>query len=188
MKLKHIIFANYCVYLTACTNQVTQLPTEFQLPEKVNFKGEEFVLAKKSQIDEMQHILYLPKGKKADPEHWQQGILFFLDKNSKQQTLVERSTLRLHSFQQKAKVETNIEITQNNELRTDVIYPPTERYKNVQLDVARGRNLVCGFGEMQYSEKRSDYAKNLQNLRSYRKDLMQLAIQFSKLNWQIQCK
>lgn len=92
------------------------------------------------------------------------GILFFLDKNSKNQTLEQRAAFRQASFAKKPELEAKVAIEQN-ELHSSVIYPPTERFNNVMLEVTRGRNLACGYGQIQFADKREvskAIAKNCQ--------------------------
>ncbi len=183
--LNTFILVNCCLFLTACVNQVSSSNT-FQIPHKIRFEGKEYVQASHNQLDEMQHLLYLPDDEKVDSEHWQQGMLIFLDKNSQHKTLAQRLALREKVFKQQPKTIAKLQVV-NDELHSEILYPPTSREQNIQLDVSRGRNLDCGFAEIQYATKRSNFAKNLPNLTAYKKDLIKLAEQFKKLNWQIKC-
>ncbi|MBV6541255.1 ABC transporter ATPase [Ursidibacter maritimus] len=163
--------------LSACS-----LPNKrFSLPDSVMFKGVEYQQVTHNQLDEMQQSLYLPVNSSKNPDDWQKGFLFFLDKNPQQRTLQQRLALREKSFANQANTQANLAITQD-ELRTEVIYPPTERFQNQQLEVSRGRDSQCGFSQMQFSDKRAVSAKNLQA------DLAELAIAFSKLPWLVECK
>lgn len=178
-----IVFVLLSLFLSACS--ITQ--SQFQLPEQINFQGKSYQKVTHNQIDEMQQLLYLPSQSEKNPENWQQGILLFLDKNAANKSLEERLTLRQNAFAKQSRTKANLVIEQN-ELRSQVIYPPTARFPDVLLEVSRGRNLTCGFGQMQFSDKRSVPAKNLQNLSSYQGSLRELAQQFAKLAWQISCQ
>lgn len=176
-------FAFFSFFLTAC-----QLKTsKFNLPDEVTFQHQRFDKVTHNQIDDMQQLLYLPADSSKDPENWQKGILLFVDKNSKGMSLSERAKLRQNSFAQQKDTKAKIEIIKG-ELRSEVIYPPTERFADVQLEVSRGRELQCGYAQIQFSDKRSVSANKKQNLTAYQHMLSQLAIEFSQLAWQINCK
>ncbi len=185
-KISFLILVNYCLFLTACVNQISSSST-FQIPHKIRFEGKEYVQASHNQLDEMQHLLYLPHNEKVTPEHWQQGILIFLDKNSQHKTLAQRLALREKIFKQQPKTIAKLQVV-NDELRSEILYPPTQREQNIQFDVSRGRNLNCGFAEIQYATKRSYFAKNLQNLTAYKNDIAKLMQKFNQLAWQIACQ
>ncbi|OOH91202.1 ABC transporter ATPase [Pasteurellaceae bacterium 15-036681] len=169
--------------LTSCVLHQSQ----FALPDQVHFKDKTFTKVTSNQIDEMQQMLYLPENGSKNPEDWQQGILFFLDKNGQAKTLQQRAQLREQAFAKQLNTEAKVAIAQN-ELQSQVIYPPTERFNDVMLEVSRGRDSQCGYGQIQFSDKRSVAAKNLQNLTAYQKTLSELALEFAKLPWLIECK
>lgn len=169
--------------LAGCVTQTSS----FLVPEKITFQGNIFERVTHNQIDDMQQMLYLPNGTAQDPDNWQKGVLIFLDKNSQGKSLSERAVLRQNTFAQQAQTIAKVTVV-NNELQSHVIYPPTERFNDVQLEVSRGRDLDCGFGQIQFSDKRPVSAKKVQNLTSYQASLMELALQFSQLVWQIGCR
>ncbi|MFA9500300.1 ABC transporter ATPase [Mannheimia sp. E30BD] len=163
----------------------------FSVPEKVNFQGQTYVKVTANQLDEMQHLLYLPEIGEKNPENWEKGILFFLDKNSNKQTLEQRAAFRQSSFNKQQNVLADINI-QNSELQSQVIYPPTERFNNVMLEVTRGRNLNCGYGQIQFSDKRwlnkAEFAKKSKKLTAYNQAMVQLALEFNQLAWLVECR
>lgn len=165
--------------------------SHFSVPEKVSFRQQTYVKVTSNQIDEMQHLLYLPENSSKNPEQWDKGILFFLDKNTARQTLVQRMAFRQSSFAKQPDMLTKLSI-EHNELQSSVIYPPTERYQNVMLEVTRGRNLDCGYAQIQFSDKRTlpkaQIAKKSPNLTAYTKEIADLALAFMQMTWQIQCK
>lgn len=177
-----IVFVLLSLFLSACS--ITQ--SQFKLPEQIDFQGKSYQKVTHNQIDEMQQLLYLPSQSEKNPENWQQGILLFLDKNAANKSLEERLTLRQNAFAKQSRTKANLVIEQN-ELRSQVIYPPTARFPDVLLEVSRGRHLTCGFGQMQFSDKRSVPTNNLQSLSVYQGSLRELAQQFAKLAWQIGC-
>ncbi|HGO5815463.1 TPA: ABC transporter ATPase [Mannheimia haemolytica] len=171
--------------LAGCVSQSPQ----FAVPDAIHFGQDTFVKVTHSQIDEMQHLLYLPEKSEKNPENWQKGILFFLDKNSKNQTLEQRAAFRQASFAKKPELEAKVEI-QQNELHSSVIYPPTERFNNVMLEVTRGRNLACGYGQIQFADKREvgkTVAKKSPNLTAYSQEIAKLSLELNQLGWQVQC-
>ena len=176
-------FALFSLFLTAC-----QFKTGgFDLPESVTFQKQRFEKVTQNQIDEMQQLLYLPAEGAKNPENWQKGILIFVDKNSKGMSLADRASLRQNAFAQQVDTQAKVEVAQN-ELRSEVLYPPTERFNDVQLEVSRGRDLQCGYAQMQFSDKRSAFANKSQNLTAYHQALSELALEFSRLAWQVNCK
>lgn len=171
------------VILSGCVTQTGS----FSVPDTLTFQNKVFEKTTHTQLDEMQQLLYLPSGTDKNPDNWQQGVLIFLDKNSQNRTLAERAELRRSNFAKQPQTEAKVEVV-HDELRSEVVYPPTERFQNVQLEVSRGRNLECGFGQMQFAYKRSVSSKNLQNLSQYQPLVATLAQQFAQLAWQIGCK
>lgn len=190
--LKYLIFANFCFFLTACVNTSSQKISSkrdsqpFKLPQEIIFEGEHYVPVKHSQINEMQNIVYLLKLEKQNLKNWQKALFIFLDENTQNKTLQQRLNLREIIFKQQPKIIAKLQII-NNELQGKIIYPPTQREQNVQLSISRGRNLECGFAEIQYAEKRLDFMKNLQK-QIIQKEVKQNAQKLSKLDWIISCK
>ncbi|QHB17704.1 ABC transporter ATPase [Mannheimia pernigra] len=181
-----ILFAS-TLMIVACVSQ----REPFSVPEKVDFQGQTYVKVTVNQLDEMQHLLYLPEAGEKNTEQWEKGILFFLDKNSKNQTLEQRAAFRQSSFAKQKDVVSTFKIEQN-ELQSSVIYPPTERFHNVMLEVTRGRNLDCGYGQMQFSDKRSlnksEIAKKSKNLTAYNGAIAELTLEFNQLAWLVGCR
>ena len=102
-------------------------------------------------------------------------------------SLADRASLRQNAFAQQKDTQAKVEVVQN-ELRSEVIYPPTERFNDVQLEVSRGRDLQCGYAQMQFSDKWSAFANKSQNLTAYHHVLSELALEFSRLAWQVNCQ
>lgn len=164
--------------LSACV----RAPLQFHLPEKVAFDGVNYHKITHTQLGEMQQSLYLPKDRAdqpPNPDDWAQGLLFFVD--SRHTPLAERLALREKAFARQTGTQAKLAIL-NDELQSQVIYPPTERFQNQQLEVSRGRNSACGFSQMQLSHKRLVSEKNLQQ------PLADLALAFAALAWQIECR
>lgn len=179
------LFAPTILLLAGCISQAPQ----FSVPESVTFQEQTYVKVTVNQLDEMLHLLYLPENSTKNPEQWEKGILFFLDKNSANQTLEQRAAFRQSSFAKRSDIEAKFGIEQN-ELRSQVIYPPTERFNNVMLEVTRGRNSACGYGQIQFSDKRElpKNAKKSPNLTAYTQEMVKLALAFNQIAWQLQCK
>lgn len=172
--------------LVGCVSQIPQ----FSVPDKVIFQEQTYVKVTANQIDEMQHLLYLPENGERNPEQWDKGVLFFLDKNSANQTLAQRAAFRHSRLTQQTDVVVQLRIEQN-ELRSSVVYPPTERFNNVMLEVTRGRNSNCGYGQIQFSDKREILPQNVKksrNLTAYTQEIVKLATALNQMAWQLQCK
>lgn len=169
--------------LTGCSVQYGQ----FAVPTEVRFADKVFEIASDNRLDEMRQILYLPQGSAKNPDNWQQGFLIFLDRNAQGRTLAERQTLRQQSFAKQPHTQANVRLV-GNELRSQVLYPPTERFHNYQLEVTRGREFACGFGQMQFADKRSDFAKNQQQPTAYLRILEELAQSLAQLPWLMECR
>ena len=159
---------------------------QFIFPTKIDFQGKQYIQANISQIDEMQQRLYLMKESGENKENWQQGLLLFTDQTQPQKSLAERLALRQGVFKAQRDTKSELDIV-DNELQSQVIYPPTERFNNVQLEVSRGRNSACGFSQIQFSDKRSDFAKNWQKSTAYQQQLQIISAQLNQLPWVIEC-
>lgn len=174
-------FALFSLFLTACSNQFST----FRVPEKIAFLDETFEKANHSQLDEMQQLLYLPSRSDKNPDNWAIGILIFLDSDKALKSLEERLALRKNYVQMP---ETQMQIAVvGNELRSEIIYPPSERFQNIQLEATRGRNLACGFGQMQFTYKLPKPKKH-ESLSKYQPKLQEVAAHFAALPWQIHCE
>lgn len=178
-----MVFLPFVLFLSACMTQTAS----FSVPEKVFFQNKVFEKITHSELGEMQQMLYLPSGTAQDPDAWQQGVLIFLDRNSQGRTLAERMALRQSNFAAQDGTLANVKI-QGEELQSQVIYPPTAHLTNVQLEVSRGREGICGFSQMQFADKRSVSSKKIPKLESYQPILADLMQQFEKLDWQILCR
>ncbi len=176
-------FAIFPLAVTAC---VTNAP-QFSVPEQLAFEGKTFEKVTHNQLDEMQQLLYLPSDSAKNPEEWSKGILLFLDKNSNNVTLEQRVVMRQQAYGKQQDTIAKVEI-KGQELQSQLVYPPTERFQNVQLEVTRGREGLCGYSQMQYADKRSILAKNLPNLTAYQSEIRQIAEKFNQLAWQIACQ
>lgn len=174
-------FALFSLFLTACSNQFST----FRIPEKIAFLDETFEKANHSQLDEMQQLLYLPSRSDKNPDNWAMGILIFLDSDKELKSLEERLALR-KSYVQMPETQMQIAVV-GNELHSEIIYPPTERFQNIQLEATRGRNLACGFGQMQFAYKLPKPKKGI-SLSQYQPKLSEIAHRFAALPWQIHCE
>lgn len=168
--------------LSACVTQ-----PQFSLPKEVAFQGKNYQQVTQNQLDEMQQSLFLLQNSRQDPDNWQQGILLFTDKNSQQKTLNERVVLRKNTFAKQAETRAEVAVI-GNELRSQVLYPPTARFRDYQLEVSRGRDSECGYSQMQFSVKYALSEAKSANIAAYWRDLTQLAAQFMQLPWQIECR
>lgn len=176
----------FSVFVTACVNHTV----DFSLPDIVQFDGKRYQKITDNRLDEMRQLLYLPSDSTKDPENWQQGILFFLDKNSARKSLEERLTLREKALERQSDLQKNL-VIKDGELRSQIIYPPTDRFRNIQLELSRGRNLSCGFGQIQFSSKRfvaENLTKNSVDLTAYQPEMAQLTEKFILFPWLIECK
>lgn len=180
---KRIAYVFLVLLLSGCVSQ----PSQFTSPEKIYFQSQIFERITHNELGDMQQMLYLPKNSEQNPENWQQGVLIFLDKNSQGRSLQERMELRKTSFLAQTDTLAKVEII-GVELQSQVIYPPTERFPDVQLEVTRGKEFRCGYGQMQFANKQSISSKNLQDLSQYQSLVAKMAQDFAELAWQIGCE
>lgn len=158
-------------------------PSDFSVPTQITLQGEKYIQVSANQIDQMKHILYLPEKSKKDVEHWQQGILLFLDQNIHPQPLVQRRALRKAYYAKNPTIEATLTLKQDT-LYSEVLYPPTDREQNYLLEVSKGKNLMCGFAQIQFSQKRDSVA----NISQYRTALTRLSDALNQLPWIIGCR
>lgn len=180
MRVVSLVFA---LLLSACVAEKAQ----FHLPQQVVFQGKSYQQTTDNQIDKMRQALFLLSDGRRDPDNWQQGILLFTDQTHPPKSLAERVNLRQTTFAQQADTQANVAIVAG-ELQSQVIYPPTERFRDYQLEVSRGRDSQCGYSQMQFSLKYAVNAEKSADLGAYWRDLTQLSLQFMQLPWQIECK
>lgn len=173
----------FSLLLTGCATQKS-----FSFPERIDFQGKKYEKTRHNQIDKLEQLLYLPNKDDKNLENWQSAILIFLDRNIPIQPLQTRLMWRQQMYIKHPSIHIKLQIKQD-ELRSEILYPPNERQKNIQLEVTRGQNSNCGYGQVQFSDKRSDFGNNLQNmLASYQQELTKLAQQFAQLPWPIGCQ
>lgn len=186
--IQSLKIAFFSLFLTACMSH----SPSFQIPEQVRFQGVIYQNVLQNRLDEMEQRLYLPiQNATQTPDNWQQGILFFLDRNRDQKLLAERLALRQRIFEKQPMTHAKLWID-NAQLRSEVVYPPTARFQNVQVEFSWGRNLPCGFGQIQFSDKQvitpTEFAKKSGNPTAYQAKLTALRTQFLQLPWLIECK
>lgn len=177
-QLKSLAFVIFSLILTACS-------TKLSAPEQIEFQGHTYQKVNHSKIDDMQQLLYLPSSSSKNPNDWQRGLLLFLDQNRQQMSLEARAALRKKAFErQGAKAQLHIA---EGELKSQVRYPPTPRFPDILLEVTRGRNLACGYGQMQFADKLQAGAQ-AKTKTEENAHLSQITAQFETLAWQIYCQ
>lgn len=180
----------FSLFFTACQSP----KPDFSLPERLDFQGKTYQKVTDNRLDEMRQALYLNVQLAKDPNNWTDGILLFVDRNSTNISLAERATLREVAFatqpNTQAKITINTAANGEKELTSQVIYPPTERFNDVQLEASRGRESRCGYEQMQVSLKKALSAKKSPNFTasSYQTELANLATALSQMAWQIGCQ
>ncbi|AKO45665.1 hypothetical protein [[Haemophilus] ducreyi] len=179
MRLLLIIF---CCFLTACQ----MLKKTFVVPESIPFQGKSYFKVTDNMLEGMRHLLFLPAEGNQHPENWHNAIFIFLDQN-KTSTIMQRMALRKKVFSNQQDTIAQIKIIEN-ELYSAIIYPPTERFNDILLEVSRGRDSACGFAQIQVANKRAILTEKNANLTAYQAELNSLAQQLSTLAWQVACQ
>lgn len=183
MKMDLIKASLLTLFLSACTFN-TQ---DDYLPSTIDYDGQTFVQVTKNQIGKMQQFLYLPETDNKDPNNWQKGIIAFIDQSIPKKTLTERAQFRKAFFLKQKNILSRISVIKN-ELWSEIIYPPTDRSQNIQFEISQGKELECGYAQVQISEKLSASEIKWQQLVVYNNFLEKLRLNLKNLPWFIQCK
>ncbi|MDY4281605.1 MAG: hypothetical protein SOX56_11195 [[Pasteurella] mairii] len=143
--MKKIVVILTALLLSACSSQ-----PQLSAPKMINHGNKSFYLALQQDLGKVGHYMYL---KKEDTlENWQSAVELLLDRSPKRD-FKERIALRKKVYK-KTGVEYFKLYEKNHTLYSYVIYAPSARNKNWQVDVAKGKNIPqCGFVQYQYSLK-----------------------------------
>lgn len=134
--------------LSACVSTTTPTPN---MPQQIEYNGQVYHLANQQHLGEMQRYFYLPQGETT--KKWQSAVDILLDLNKENPSLAERIALRKKVFE-KNRITAFDFNEKDQALYAYVIYPPNDKEKNYQIDVAKGKNAAdCGFAQIQYSQK-----------------------------------
>lgn len=133
--------------LNACVNQ----PHHLSAPTVITHNEKSYYLTSKQDLGSMARYFYTPKGE--TPERWQSAVELLLDRNAEQRSLADRIALRQRIYQNTG-VEHFALSEQQNTLYAFVIYEPSMKNKDWQVDIAKGKDIpFCGFIQYQYSVK-----------------------------------
>lgn len=169
MKLPCILTA-LCFVLTACSNQF--------LPKTLNYQ-KPYHLAAQQELGTMARFVYLPQGETLSD--WQSAVEIFFDRNL--QSLEQRLQLRQRVYAEQGIENVDLRLEQNSLIGV-VIYPPSEKYANWQMDLLQGKNIAgCGFVQYQYSLK---FAPHIA-LSAVQKQMTSQLANFKQQQWQWRC-
>lgn len=182
-RYKKLGVTSLLLLLTACS-------TQLRFPDHLYYHNEKYQKVTDNRIDQMRQSLYLKSGSQETPDNWRTGILLFSDKNPENKTLEQRLASRKETmvYLPDTYVHYAIEphyVDGQPELRSKIIYQPTEYFKFFQLEITRGRNLPCGYGQIQLADKRFAFAQDQPN---YQQEIKLLASHFDALDWQLECR
>lgn len=143
--MKKIVVILTALLLSACASQ-----PQLSVPEVINHDNKSFYLTSQQDLGDVGHYVYL---KKEDTlENWQSTVELLLDRSPKRD-FKERIALRENVYK-KTGVEHFKLYEKDHTLYSYVIYAPSARNKNWQVDVTKGKNIPqCGFVQYQYSLK-----------------------------------
>lgn len=145
-KFTKIAFFFTALLLTGCIST-----PKLAVPEAINHNNNTYYLVSQQDLGEIARYFYVPKAD--NQENWHSSIELLQDRNWSQRTLDDRITLRKGVYQNTGVKHFDL-YRQKDQLFAFVIYEPTERNKDWQVDVALGKDIpFCGFIQYQYSLK-----------------------------------
>lgn len=188
MKKNTFIFT---VFLTLLLNACVS-PPKLSVPEKIEYKKHTYFLTGQQDLGSIARFFYLEK--KDSLETWKSAVELLHDRNYMQQSLDDRIALRKRVYSNTGVKHFKFQ-QKNGDLYAFVIYEPTVKNNDWQVDVAKGKNMLnCGFVQYQYSLKvpKTKKIRNMSNekvvryLKKYvaEKELKQLR----KLDWAWGCQ
>lgn len=151
--MKKILTILTVLLLAACASQ-----PQLKAPDYIKHNEKSYYLASSQDLGTMARYFYLVKGENV--ENWQSAVELLFDRNNEQRTLSDRIALRKRVYKNTGVKHFDLYL-HNNELYSFVMYQPTEKNPNWQVDIAKGKDFpFCGFVQYQYSFKLTKLPKS----------------------------
>ena len=152
--MSKILLILTALFLSGCSATLSRLDAPTQIKEQ----NKVYRLTASQDLGSMARFVYLESGKNL--ENWQSALELLLDRNFENRTISERIALRKRVYRNTEVKYFKISPFKDKQTRrTDgligyVIYEPTAKNPNWQVDVVRGKNVPrCGFVQYQYSQR-----------------------------------
>ncbi|MFD1806861.1 hypothetical protein ACFSAV_10880 [Pasteurella oralis] len=136
---------------------------QLSAPQQIVHNKHTYELVAQQDLGPMARFFYLEKGESL--ARWKSAVELLLDRNKAKITLDERVALRERVYQNTGVKNFKLQI-QDDSLYAFVIYEPTVKNNDWQVDVAKGKTVQgCGFVQYQYSLKvpRTKKIRNMSN-------------------------
>ncbi|GJJ80253.1 hypothetical protein PcPA57_09730 [Pasteurella canis] len=157
-KVFFILTALLAILLSGCT-----LSSQLSVPQQITHNKHTYELVAQQDLGPMARFFYLEKGESLS--HWKSAVELLLDRNQAKTTLDERIALRERVYRNTGVKNFKLQ-AQDDSLYAFVIYEPTVKNNDWQVDVAKGKTVQgCGFVQYQYSLKipRTKKIRNMSN-------------------------
>ncbi|MGC7560510.1 hypothetical protein [Pasteurella sp. PK-2025] len=182
-----ILTALFAFCLTGCVSR-----PQLAAPQQIVHNKHTYVLAAQQDLGQIARFFYLEE--QDNVEKWKSAVELLFDRNPMQNSLQDRISLRQRVYRNTGVKHFKLQ-EKADSLYAFVIYEPTVKNNDWQVDVARGKNVLnCGFVQYQYSFKvpKTKKIRNMSNekvaryLKKYvaEKELKQL----SQHDWQWGCQ
>ncbi|NBI42808.1 hypothetical protein GVX76_04775 [[Haemophilus] felis] len=148
-KIKFSFIALSISVLVACSTGL--MPVISGVPKELHYQQRTYQLQAQQDLGTIARFVYLTENDQLN--NWQSALELLLDPNVLTQSLEQRLALRKRVYQNTGVRNANLYL-ENNSLWGVIIYPPTEKHQDWQIDVLQGRNVQnCGFMQYQFSRK-----------------------------------
>lgn len=149
MQKQLLIIGVLVTLLVACNSLPPK--TDLKVPTQINYQQQTYYLQGQQDLGNIARFVYLKKDENL--QNWQSAVELLLDRNLTKQSLAQRLALRQRVYKNTGVKNANLFI-ENQQLLGSIIFPPSEKYQDWQVDVVQGKNVAgCGFMQYQYSLK-----------------------------------
>ncbi|MGC6247382.1 hypothetical protein ACNO7L_04270 [Bisgaard Taxon 45] len=161
------------------------------VPQQITHNQHTYTLATQQDLGNLARFFYLEPGERV--EQWKSAVEVLFDRNPMQVSLEERIALRQRVYRNTGVKQFKLQ-QQQDTLYSFVIYEPTVKNNDWQVDVAKGKGIAgCGFVQYQYSlkipkTKKLRHMKNEKVIRYLKKYVVEKEMQRVKqVAWQWTC-
>lgn len=182
MKIFNAFFITFSLlFLSACSTSL--IPLRSHIPDHIEYQQQSYRLKAQQDLGTMARLVYFAG--EENLQNWRTALELLLDSNEGKQSLAQRLALRQRVYRNTGVQNVNLYI-ENDSLLGVIIYSPTEKYRNWQMDILQGKNVQgCGFMQYQYSRK---FPESEQLTRLTEQIAVQELSILKKHKWQWSCK
>ncbi|MDY0501804.1 hypothetical protein NMU76_05680 [Pasteurella multocida] len=160
-------------------------------PQQITHNQHTYTLATQQDLGNLARFFYLEEGESV--ENWKSAVELLFDRNPMQVSLGDRIALRQRVYKNTGVKHFKLQ-QQQETLYSFVIYEPTVKNNDWQVDVAKGKGIAgCGFVQYQYSlkipkSKKLRHMKNEKVIRYLKKYVVEKEMKHIKqVAWQWMC-